>query len=438
MPDNFGFMTPQEASQAIRQRFQESIARQRQSQTPGARVGAALSQLFAPTVRKALDTREARKDLARRLHNEQGLSMEEARAQAAIEIEPEFAQVRRAKRLQDASKEIDQLVTDVAPKIGPEKARAVGMLHMAQRLKGLGMNTEAAQLSTQAAALMREAETQELERRKLKANVRQEEIGVDQAQATLDDTGQTEFTRTQNQRNLAEGRLRLAREEGDEEMADFYARQAGELDARLAKLNAVVGRSQFDIALDPTFLRKQMTDHFDDVMMLEQLDLAEQALLDTSNFESSFLGTLDARRIAFFERYLNIDPSLDEKERLARITTKEARPTLVAAQVRHALTGAQMSHFEIQYLEPFLPSPDDSRSRMLAKLNALRQYTQMDMETRMGLLATPGLTEAFFTRGGVTMRSTISNPGPADKPRTIETESGTIHLDDVSVAPDGG
>lgn len=399
MPDNFGFMTPKEASQAIRDRtaaqrkaFQNSAA----ASTPGGRVGQALSDLFAPAARKALDTRAARNEFAQKLMDEQGLSKEEARAQAKVEIEPEFAEVRKAKRLQEASSDIQDLISNVAPKIGPERAQAVGMLHMSQRLKGLGMHSEAAQMSMQAAQLMRQGEQQLLERRKLKAEVATDEIGVDQAEADLADTGLTDFTRLQTRRTALEGEQALAAAEGNDELATSVGKQIGEIEAQIAKRNAdPVGKTEFDIAGDKVFLRKQLTEVIDSELLNSRLAMADEALNDLDTFAASATGRFTAKTIGFMENWFGREPDESEQEFVDRVVRANGGSAFVAAKVRHALTGAQMSAFEIGYLEPFLPAPGDPKSIQQAKIASLRAYTQLSIDDRMRLISTGGIVDVF-------------------------------------------
>jgi hypothetical protein len=178
------------------------------------------------------------------------------------------------------------------------------------------------------------------------------------------------------------------------------ARMAGAMEARITKethIPEVVGRTEFDVTGDKPFVRKQMTEVFDARVLQEQLGLARDHLLGLSPFDASRVAQLGVKGLGFMESWFGRKPSETEGDFIDRVVKAQGGSAFVAAQVRHALTGAQMSQFEIQYLEPFLPAPGDNKTRQLAKLAALEVYTQLGADTRAALLSSgPSTVRKFF------------------------------------------
>jgi hypothetical protein len=76
-----------------------------------------------------------------------------------------------------------------------------------------------------------------------------------------------------------------------------------------------------------------------------------------------------------------------------------------------------MSAFEIGFLAPFLPDPADPVSVQISKLRIVREYTQLDTDTRMQLFQ-QGLTETWLRSAG---NGVQNNPINDELPEAAET-----------------
>jgi hypothetical protein len=122
----------------------------------------------------------------------QGLSEEEAKAQARQSIDPQFAEVREAKKLEELSAKgrsiTDELIVSGVP---AQRAQAVGMLQVAQRLNDAGFNQEATTMRAQASELLQAQQKKEEELSNLQARTAASIGSEERADATLaadDDT----------------------------------------------------------------------------------------------------------------------------------------------------------------------------------------------------------------------------------------------------------
>ena len=393
MPDMFGFETPTEARQRIFQEMQERQQQQLQSggQSPGNRVGVALSQIFGPMVKKTLETRADRKDLQAQLEA-QGLSPEAAKAQAKASLTRDFSAARRAESLQNAQSEIGPMIDSLTPEVGPERAQATAMLYMSRKLRATGMHKEANELSLQAGQIMKDADIQDLKIKELKVGIASDELGMIKTGQEIDRAGQTSFMDLVDKREVL--MAQVAGSKSPDERAS-YQRQLGAIEAKIAKDTAVTGRTEFDFP-DKVFVRQQATEILDSTLLNERLGMADEALNDLSAFEASAPARWGVAGLSFMESYFSREPSESEKDFINRVVKAQGGSAYVAAQVRHALTGAQMSQFEIEYLTPFLPGPGDNKSKMKAKIAALRSYTQLDIDTRTSMLANRADLQEFF------------------------------------------
>lgn len=389
MPDVFGQETPQEVLARIRTGAVESrlaFSETAAGQSKGGQLGTSLGTIFGPTVSKAFQTRKDRKAETVRLMKDKGLSEEEAKGLAKENIKFGFSEVRQAQRIQKASAEAEKVMSKISPVGGDLKAQAVGLLMMAKELRAAGDSAKAGQMSQEAAKLLQLDEERVLNLRKLKAEVRIEEkkVGI---------TGTTSFRQNQLQRELLIGKLSIP-DNSDEEIERIQV-QIGELDSKIEKDSTIVGRTVQDIGNDPVAMRKLFDDFTTDLILLDGLDLAKLALNDLSNYEASFLGRADAKFRGFLQDKFQIQPSETSKQFIDRVVAGQGIATLVAAKIRHSLTGAQMSQFEIEFLEPFLPAPGDSKQRMLAKIAAVEAYTQQSAEIRLGMIQSKTLGQFF-------------------------------------------
>ena len=187
MPDAFGFRTPDEVSKELRERFMAQQIQMAQvgGQNPGARVGRALSALFAPTVRKMLDTRSARQAERKRLMAEGGMSEEEAKRVAKATVSPQFREVRQAAKMQEFAADGNDLIESFTSQgMDPIRATALAQLAVAQKLAAQGFDKEASQLRLTA----QDALNKEMER----------VMGLDKLSADTDNT-RANTLRTQQQ-----------------------------------------------------------------------------------------------------------------------------------------------------------------------------------------------------------------------------------------------
>jgi hypothetical protein len=195
MPDAFGFETPEEALARVRDGFaaqNAKIAGMGANATSGQRAGQALANIFGGSVRKALDTRTARKEERQRLMDTQGMSKEEAKEQAKLSVAPQFAEVRKATRLQEITSQGNTIVDALLDQgIPGDRARAVGMFEVAQRLTENGFDNEATQLRLTASELLQAQRVKEAELSNLEARTSASQASTQKTQTELaadDDT----------------------------------------------------------------------------------------------------------------------------------------------------------------------------------------------------------------------------------------------------------
>src|SRR5690606_23415430 len=274
--------------------------------------------------------------------------------------EPEFAEVRRAKAIQEASGKSNDLMFELAQAGVPaERARAIGMLSMAQRLRAIGMSSEATNLSLQATELLTQAEERISKLADVKAGTAK----------TLAETEQVGVSPFQKQLNNREQLIAQRAVEDDPEKLAALERQIGALDAKIIKDTALTGTTEFDLLRlgeDPSFARQQMGHVIDETILNQQLDLAKEFVEGTTTFDQSWLARVGAGGIGFMQSTFGIDPSENLKEFETRVKNTNAGMTYVSAQIRHALTGAAMSAQEAVLLTPFLPEVKDSKTTKLA------------------------------------------------------------------------
>ena len=391
MPDVFGQLTPQEVLQKIREgsaASRQAFADTAAGQSKGGQLGTSLGIIFGGTINKALDTRRDRKTEAARLMKENGLTEDEAKKLAKENIGFGFSKVRDAQKMQKITTSAQEVMAKISPQVGPMRAEAVGKLMVAETMRKLGNTAQATKFSQEAAVLLQTDDARLLELRKLKSEVRISE----RKEAVV---GATSFRQNQLQRENLRGQLALP-EKTDEERERLLV-QIGELDSKIEKDSTIVGRSQFDVGNDPVAMRGLFEDFTTDIVLLEGLDLAKGMLTDITAYEASFIGRQEARFRGFLEDKFAIEPTESSKEFMNRVIASRGIPTLVAAKIRHSLTGAQMSQFEIEFLSPFLPGPGDSRQTMLGKIAAVEAYTQQTAEMRLNLIQSKTLGQ--FLKG---------------------------------------
>jgi hypothetical protein len=259
-----------------------------------------------------------------------------------------------------------------------EQAQALTMVQTARRLRQLGFITEAQQLYTSGLESLKAHKDTVLSRRKIVAET--------------ENIGDTALVNEQEERAILEAQL--ATGELDEFSAFDAKRRIGEIEASILKRIAVVGRTPTDLATDKTLMRQQMADQIADNLLLGRLDQAQAILAQTRPTEVSRIAQLDAEFSGFLQGWFGFDLSLTQEQNIQKIVNQRGSASLVAAKIRHALTGAQMSQFEIQYLEPFLPAPGDPIAKQKAKLALIRRFLMSDINTRMRMMTDPKFSSA--------------------------------------------
>ena len=427
MPDSFGFETPEEVLARLRAEARErsnAFAQTPIGQSPGGQLGQSLAAIFGPALRKHLDTRALRKSEAQRFVEATGVSQREARQLAKQNIPAEFAQVRQAKDVQKAGQSSvklrDELIRNGTSVVD---AQVAGMFSMAATLRNLGLNDQATELSLQATQAhndeqLRLQKVDELNADIAKTRRETELLGQDaHGNRVLRETRLIEQIAALND---------VAEDERDFAEIESKERELGRTQAKLLKdenIPETVGRTEQDVRNDPVLQRQLITDFAADSELIGQIDNAFLALDDLSAFEAGIGGRIKAGFIGFLENTLAIRPNESDRDFMNRYVAAKGINSLIAAKIRHALTGAQMSAFEIQYLTPFLPSPGDARSLVEAKLRAVKSYTQQSIETR----------RAVFASDSIATFMTVAQSAPPINP----SDTGAAPSDEATAAVEG-
>jgi hypothetical protein len=174
MPDIFGNPTPAEQQMAVQAAFrqkQKDFMESNMAASPGAQAGQALANIFAPWVKKTLDTSRARKaEVSRLLQQDSSLTEEEAKELAKERIKPQYAEVRRAERLQKTTQDFTKVQKELTESGAPEAVVEVASrLEIANRLIDQGFVQEGQQLRQQAVELRKAEELRLAELDDLKA-----------------------------------------------------------------------------------------------------------------------------------------------------------------------------------------------------------------------------------------------------------------------------
>jgi hypothetical protein len=170
--------------------------------------------------------------------------------------------------------------------------------------------------------------------------------------------------------------------------------------------------------------RKLFNDIADLDVLLARLNEAESALDDLDSFDATRFAQWSTDAIAFAENWLGRTPSESEQQFVDRVVKARGGAAFIAAKIRHSLTGAQMSAFEIKFLTPFLPGPADSKAQMLAKLRTVREYTSLDRDTRVALFQTGDTMLTLMQINNKVPADVNTNVGH-DTPETEEAVSDT-------------
>lgn len=397
MPDAFGNKTPQEVLAGFREENFRRNQLANQSGSTGAQAGQALANIFAPTINKTIDTRAARAAEATRLQKTLGYSKEQADAEARQTIGRDRTEVRQAKSIQEAGSEMQQFMDGLPAAIPSDMRQAQGMLFMSNRLRSLGLTVQANNMAAQASAAITAAEDRALKIKDLKASIRSKDTASEIREAELPFVGATTFLQNVMKKEQIIAQLQDPSSQLEPGEREALMRSKGHLEAKILKDETITGRTAEDVRGDPVLQRKLFLDISDKEVLLANLAEADVALAGLDDFDASVWANYQKDALAFMENWLGRTPDESEREFMDRIIEKQGKPSIIAAKIRHSLTGAQMSAFEIQYLTPFLPSPTDSVQQMRSKMRVVRDYTQLDRDTRLEMFR-QGLTIPMLNR----------------------------------------
>lgn len=397
MHGQFGLETPQEALRRANQGFTEAFQTAQETGGPGAQLGASLAAIFGPSIRKRLETRNARKSEAAKLALE-GISSSEARAMAKAAIPVQFDAVRKAKKIQNLGQESAAITEQKKGELGETFARIEGMFHMSRNLRAAGFNAEATALSLQAVELSTAEEQRVAALQNLKARTAASLATAAKSEAELRlEVGQPAFVQLVNQSES----LRAQIEESDDvNEIESLERQLGKVEANIAAKN-FRSRTEADLKREKLFtgtgVNLQATELFESQLLDDRLGSLEQDLIEAKGtFAATAAGRVTANFLGFLEDKFGREPDESETDFINRVTQIDAGAAFVSAEIRHALTGAAMSAEEAVYLEPFLAGPMDSVTEKLAKIRVIRQFTQMDIASRTALLNDRLAGKIFF------------------------------------------
>jgi hypothetical protein len=417
MPDAFGNPTPLETLQTIRDKNREQFNIAQASGSPGRQLGSSLGAIFGGSLRKTLETRGARKDETIRLMRTQGLSEEAAREQAKATIGREFSQVRKAKKIEEAQTDMAAFMEDLPDELPEDQRRAAGMLFLSNRMRSMGLVTQANDMATKASIAAQAAEDRALRTRKLKADIAGSELTAEEKARALPFVGASTFMQNVIQKEQIIGKLNDPNSQLSAQDREALMRAKGHLEAKILKDETLVGRTAEDVRNDPVLMRKLFGEVADNQVLVNNIDESMAMLRDLDKLEATAFAGLGKDFLGFAERWFGRKPSETEQQFMERVQAKEGKAALVAAKVRHSLTGAQMSAFEIGFLAPFLPDPADPVSVQISKLRIVREYTQLDTDTRMQLFQ-QGLTETWLRSAG---NGVQNNPINDELPEAAET-----------------
>ena len=223
-----------------------------------------------------------------------------------------------------------------------------------KQLDAAGLSTQADTVRTQILSLSE----QQSKFKKLNAETEREEIGVEQDRVELEATKagareKDEFTRLQN----AHAMLDLT--------DPIQAARADQIMARLNKLTAITGTTEFDpSASDKVTVRGVEKSLFENQATLDGFMQSQEA------FDPSFL-TLGGKIKNFAFKAADIagmDLPEEQKAELAKFTTFKQRTSMNLNAYIKAITGAQMSNPEAVRLKKDVPTQDDSPTEYKTKL----------------------------------------------------------------------
>jgi len=386
MPDQFGQETPQEAVQRVRAGFAQQRAQFNRSALANnkyALLGQSLGNIFGGTIRKSLDTRDARKSEAQRLYDAGGINMKEARAMAKESVPRDFREVRRAKHFKEASSVATNTFAQLKGVIGPVRAQAAADTVYAAKLRSMGYPDDATKLTMRADASLKAEDQADIGRRKLKADLRSSEATADLDELKVRDHG----LHPVEQMTATAERLKARIDAWTPADPDSIEVLNEKLEWNTGMRSALIFRSHSDAdlkRLGQGASDRIQLDILDDTLLLERMTGLENVVLNhKGKFAATTVGAFGAGFASFLEGTFGLDPGTYGADTLiSDVQEISSNAGFVSAAIRHALTGAAMSAQEAPLLEPFLAQPGDSPTQMLAKIRAVKKYTALDIKTR--------------------------------------------------------
>jgi len=374
MPDIFGQETPLEVLARTRASVQDSraaFAKTAGGQSSGGQAGLALGAIFGGTIRKTIDTHQARKSEAERLADE-GFSPKEAREMAKQNVPRATHEMRRAKQLQTAAKEAHESIQKISHTVGAEFATYNAKMQYARKLRTLGMHNEASALSTTA---RREYNTELARLQGVKDAKAQTAATIARTQKTLAETEQVGVTPISKLLNEKEGLIAQIDGEDDPVKQRALNERLALVKQNIHKLNFITGSSETDLLVNGVDLTKPT------------VNLLQKSLIDAGNqmdlltgigvrYDPFFLtvpSNVAVKGLSFMER-LNIPIGETGEDFLVRHGQFKASALDGLNRYIKLITGAQMSEAEADRLRKAFPNVEqDSGSQFIGKYVAVVQ-----------------------------------------------------------------
>lgn len=265
-----------------------------------------------------------------------------------------------------------------------EGAQAVAFLQTSRRLTELGFAKQGMAMRREGLGLLKASRDTALAREKLNAEIDNTKANAAKTKAEIPYVGLTDFNKNLVQREELQSELDVGIADGT--LPDWkqqsLKRQIGWLDAKMLKDTTLYGKTQWDAQTDKSLFRDQFKDVQELEVLIEQVNATEELLRMQKGGEQTWWARQKAGFYGFADKWFDREPSESEQAFMSRVMDPLRRQTMLSAYIRHALTGAQMSHFEIGYLDPFLPNPDDSKAVTLQKLRTIKEYFSLEHDLR--------------------------------------------------------
>jgi signal transduction histidine kinase len=252
----------------------------------------------------------------------------------------------------------------------------------------MGFQNEATAMTLQAQEIMRAEQDRERELEKAKVDLSATRARTDLTLAQTGDVGATGFTRLLDAREAKIAEIETSK---DPDQIALLQSELGYIEGNLAKQNFISLSDADERALSKAALGKVNLELLDSELLDTRLGELEGVLRGhKGSLASTAIGRFGAGAVERMEAFFGIDPGTYGADTLlADVQEIGSMAAFVSSEIRHALTGAAMSAQEAPLLEPFLATPGDSISKMLAKVETVRRYTQLDIAQRKAFLNAP-------------------------------------------------